>query len=156
MYVVDSPENGSLSTSSGGVTTYTHDGSETTSDTFTYASYDGTVQGVAGTVTFTINPVNSAPVVSAVTFTIDEDASTTVNLSATSSEPEGQSMTYAITTPTNGTASVDASSGVVTYDHNGSETSSDTFTYTATDSDGLASSSGTVTVTLNPINDAPR
>ena len=138
-----------------GVTTYTHNGSETTSDSFTFAAYDGTVQSAAGTVSITLNPVNSAPIVSAVAFTINEDASTTFNLGASSTEPEGQTMTYTISTPTNGTASVNAGTGEVSYDHDGSETTTDTFTFTATDSEGLASAAGTITVTLNPVNDAP-
>ena len=148
------PTNGSI-TVANGVTTYTHNGSETTSDSFTFAAYDGTVQSAAGTVSITLNPVNSAPIVSAVAFTINEDASTTFNLGASSTEPEGQTMTYAISTPTNGTASVNAGTGEVSYDHDGSETTTDTFTFTATDSEGLASAAGTITVTLNPVNDAP-
>jgi VCBS repeat-containing protein len=152
--VLTNPSNGTLTTSNG-VTTYTHNGSETTSDSFTYQSFDGTAQSSAGTVSITLNPVNSAPIVSAVAFTIDEDASTTFNLGASSTEPEGQTMTYAISNPTNGTASVNSSTGEVSYDHDGSETTTDTFTFTATDSDGLASSAGTITVTLNPVNDAP-
>jgi VCBS repeat-containing protein len=148
------PTNGSI-TVANGVTTYTHDGSETTLDSFTFAAYDGTVQSSAGTVSITLNPVNSAPIVSAVAFTINEDATTTFNLGASSTEPEGQTMTYAISNPTNGTATVNAGTGEVSYDHDGSETTTDTFTFTATDSDGLASAAGTITVTLNPVNDAP-
>ena len=64
-------------------------------------------------------------------------------------------MTYAISNPTNGSATVDASTGEVTYTHDGSETISDAFTFTATDSDDLASTAGTITVTLTPVNDAP-
>ena len=148
------PTNGSLSTVDG-VTTYTHNGSETTTDSFTYESYDGTAKSTAGTVSFTFNPVNSAPTVTAIAFTIDEANSSTFNLGATSTEPEGQAMTFGITSPTNGSATVDSSTGEVIYTHDGTETTSDTFTYTATDSEDLASTAGTITVTLNPVNDAP-
>ena len=130
--ILTQPTNGSLSTVDG-VTTYTHDGSETTEDSFTYESFDGTAKSAAGTVSFTFNPVNSAPTVSAIAFTIDEETSSTFNLGASSTEPEGQAMTYAISTPTNGSAVVDASTGEVTYTHDGSETISDTFTFTASD-----------------------
>ena len=151
--ILTQPTNGSLSTVDG-VTTYTHDGSETTEDSFTYESFDGTAKSAAGTVSFTFNPVNSAPTVSAIAFTIDEETSSTFNLGASSTEPEGQAMTYAISTPTNGSAVVDSSSGEVTYTHDGSETTTDSFTFTA--SDGLlTSAAGTITVTLTPVNDAP-
>ena len=152
--ILAQPTNGSLSTVDG-VTTYTHNGSEKTTDSFTYESYDGTAKSTAGTVSFTFNPVNSAPTVTAIAFTIDEANSSTFNLGATSTEPEGQAMTFGITSPTNGSATVDSSTGEVIYTHDGTETTSDTFTYTASDSDGLASTAGTITVTLNPVNDAP-
>jgi hypothetical protein len=102
-------------------------------DSFTFESFDGTAKSAAATVSFTFNPVNSAPTVAAIAFTIDENAQTSFNLGASSTEPEGQTMTYAISTPTNGSATVDASTGEVTYTHDGSETISDTFTFTASD-----------------------
>jgi len=151
--VLTQPTNGSLSTVDG-VTTYTHDGSETTTDSFTFESFDGTAKSAAATVSFTFNPVNSAPTVAAIAFTIDENAQTSFNLGASSTEPEGQTMTYAISTPTNGSATVDASTGEVTYTHDGSETISDTFTFTASDGT-LTSAAGTIAVTLTPVNDAP-
>ncbi len=41
--------------------TYTHDGSETISDSFTYIANDGTSDSNAATVTITINPTNDPP-----------------------------------------------------------------------------------------------
>ena len=153
--VLTNPTNGSISTV-GGVTTYTHNGTETIDDLFTYASYDGTVQSAAATVTLTITPVNSAPVVTAVALAMNEGAVSTFNLATTSTEPEGQTMTYAHTLPTNGSITAfDAATGEITYTHDGSETTTDTFTYTAIDVDSKSSVSATVTVTLTPVNDAP-
>ena len=43
--------------------TYTHDGSETTTDTFTYRAFDGTLYGSTVTVTINITPVNDCPTV---------------------------------------------------------------------------------------------
>ncbi|HLO58356.1 MAG TPA: tandem-95 repeat protein [Bacteroidales bacterium] len=43
--------------------TYTHDGSETTTDAFTYRAFDGSSYSSTVTVTITINPVNDPPVV---------------------------------------------------------------------------------------------
>ena len=153
--VLTNPSYGSISTVDG-VTTYTHKGSEDFADSFTYASYDGTVQSAAATVSLTITPVNSPPVVTAVAFTINEGAASTFNLASTSTEPEGQTMTYAHAAPTNGSITAfNAATGAITYTHDGTETTSDTFTYTAIDADTLSSASGTVTVTLTPVNDAP-
>ena len=47
------------------------------------------------------------------------------------------------------------SNGTFTYTHDGSETTSDSFTYTVKDSGGLDSNVGTVTLTITPVNDAP-
>lgn len=44
--------------------------------------------------------------------------------------------------------------GTFSYTHDGSETTSDSFTYTANDVDG-ASNEATVSLTINPVNDAP-
>ena len=41
--------------------TYTHDGSETTTDSFTYRAFDGTNYGSTVTVTINITPVNDCP-----------------------------------------------------------------------------------------------
>ena len=55
--------------------TYTHDGSETTTDTFTYRAFDGTNYGSTVTVTINITPVNDCPEVASpiADFTAMED-----------------------------------------------------------------------------------
>src|SRR5205085_4635547 len=55
----------SFSLNANGSFTYVHDGSETTSDTFTYNATDGTLDSNVATVTITVNPVNDAPVITA-------------------------------------------------------------------------------------------
>ena len=44
-----------------GTFTYEHDGSETTTDSFTYRAFDGTNYGSTVTVTINITPVNDCP-----------------------------------------------------------------------------------------------
>src|SRR5207237_8079099 len=55
----------SFSLNANGSFTYVHDGSETTSDSFTYKANDGTLDSNVATVAITINPVNDAPVITA-------------------------------------------------------------------------------------------
>jgi len=42
---------------------YTHDGSETTTDSFTYRAFDGAAFSNVATVTITVAPVNDPPVI---------------------------------------------------------------------------------------------
>jgi gliding motility-associated-like protein len=60
--LVSGPANGTLTLNSDGSFIYTHNGSETTSDTFSYKVNDGTYDGNTVTVILSINPVNDAPV----------------------------------------------------------------------------------------------
>ena len=136
--------------------TYTHDGSETTSGSFTYTVSDGT-DTATGTVAVTVTPVNDAPTGADDTATVAEGGEVEVavtTLLANDSDPEGDSFTFTgIGSAVNGTVALSEDESEVTYTHDGSETTSGSFTYTV--SDGTATSTGTVTVTVTPVNDAP-
>ena len=54
-----------------------------------------------------------------------------------------------------GATTLDIDAGLVTYDHDGSETVSDSFTYTIDDNTGSTSNVATVNLTINPQNDPP-
>ncbi|MDA9213144.1 Ig-like domain-containing protein [Flavobacteriaceae bacterium] len=150
--VSTNPTNGTV-VSSDGVFTYTHNGSESSSDTFQYVANDGTGNSQPVSVTITVTPVNDAPIVTAGTISLNEGSNSSITLSA--SDAEGDAMTYAIATaPTNGTVTLDTATGALTYTHSGGENTSDTFTFTSSDS-ALTSSAGTVTVTVTAVNDAP-
>jgi VCBS repeat-containing protein len=143
--------NGSLVNNGDGTFSYTHDGSETSSDTFVYTVSDGefTLSDLAGTISVT--GVNDAPVVSALEYTIDEAGSQVLAFAST--DAESDSVTYSVSTsPNNGT--VTSADGVFTYTHNGSESNDDSFQYIA--NDGTSDSQPvTVSITVNPVNDAP-
>ena len=156
--LVTEPSNGSLTLNLDGTFTYTHDGSETTSDSFTYKVNDGLLDSNIATVTITINPVNDAPVASDHSIALDEGAAATIldnsetSLLFNASDIEGDSFTSIIeTAPSHGILVLNTD-GTFTYTHDGSETTSDSFTYKV--NDGLLDSNiATVTITINPVND---
>ena len=157
--VVTNVVNGTLTLNADGSFSYVHNGSETTSDSFTYKVNDGTEDSNVATVTITINPVNDAPVAVADAYTVLEGGSLNVAkaqgvLDANDTDAEGDTLSAVlVTNVVNGTLTLNAD-GSFTYTHNGSETTQDTFTYHA--NDGAADSADvTVTITVTPVNDPP-
>jgi len=69
-------------------------------------------------------------------------------------EPLDAFSTTVVQAPLHGNAFFDVN-GVATYEHNGGETTSDSFSYTVTDSGGQVSDPVTVSITINPVNDIP-
>ena len=57
--------------------------------------------------------------------------------------------------PGDGTATVDTTTGVVTYAPNADFSGTDSFTYTVADNEGAVSNEATVFITVDPVNDAP-
>ena len=158
-----------------GYITYSHDGSETTSDAFSFTLADGGEDGagtVSGTFSISVTPVNDAPTVHAnQTLSVDEGGSGTITsslLAASDVDNALTSLTYKVTSlPAHGTlkksgvalgvngtfTQSDINSGIVTYVHDGSETTTDAFSFTL--SDGSASINGTFNISVTPVNDAP-
>ena len=81
--------NGSLTLNTDGTFSYTHDGSETTRDSFTYRANDGTGDGNIVTVNITVTPYNDSPVVTA---PYDITAN---SFSFNATDPEGYPLTVA-------------------------------------------------------------
>ncbi|QDU30867.1 hypothetical protein ETAA8_60160 [Anatilimnocola aggregata] len=103
--------------------------------------------------------VNDAPLVASPTLSVDEGAAALFDLGALASDIDGTVDVTSITIvqgqgPVNGTVDVHPD-GTITYTHNGSETTTDSFKYTILDNLGQASAEGTVTVNVFPANDAP-
>jgi VCBS repeat-containing protein len=84
-----------------GTFTYTHDGSETVSDSFTYRAEDGEGQSNTATVTLTINPVNDPPSFVGVLppgLVIDEDTTLTIPVSALDiADPDTNPANFSLT-----------------------------------------------------------
>ena len=63
MSIVDQPDHGTLTVNATGTVDYDHDGSETTSDSFSYrVQDDGGAMSNTATVNLTITPQNDSPV----------------------------------------------------------------------------------------------
>ncbi|MBD2041903.1 cadherin-like domain-containing protein [Microcoleus sp. FACHB-672] len=150
--------------------TYTHNGSETTNDSFTFTISDGTNTLGASTFNFTINAVNNVPILATnAGLTLNEGTSANVSsgvLQTTDVDTAPTQLIYSVTTsPSNGTLFLngvvttsftqdDINSNRVTYLHNGSETTTDSFTFTV--SDGVNTLNGaTFAINITPVNDAP-
>ena len=134
-----------------GTITYTPVANANGSDTFTYTVSDG-MDSSTGTVNVTVNAVNDAPDVVADTLTTNEDTSVTVAASvllANDSDIEGDALTI---TAVDGNAVLNAD-GTITYTPVANANGSDSFSYIV--SDGTDTSTGTVKVSINAINDAP-
>ena len=134
--------------------TFEHDGSETTSGSFDYIVSDGTDTSTA-TATITVNPVNDPPVSVGDSATVDEGDTISIEASAlldndTDAENDTLSITLVVD-GVNGTVSLDGMT--ITYEHDGSETTSGSFDYIV--SDGTDTSTATATIMVNPVNDPP-
>ncbi|MBM0744200.1 tandem-95 repeat protein [Phormidium sp. CLA17] len=151
---------------------YIHNGSETTSDRFSFSVTDGTGGSISNqTFSIQVNPVNDAPIlVSNSGLTLSEGDSTILSpglLLISDVDSPAISLQYSITTlPTNGTLLLagtatntftqnDIFNGLVRYQHSGSESTFDRFTFTVTDGAILLPGSNTFSISVLPVNDAP-
>ena len=101
LVVVAGPSRGAVVVHADGTLAYTHDGSESTSDSFTYAMRDaaGLLSNVA-TVHVVVTPVNDAPQVNAATFVVPAGQSVVLGaaqLSASDADDPAASLVFAVT-----------------------------------------------------------
>lgn len=143
--------------SSTGSFTYTHDGSETTTDTFFYRAYDGTSYGDTVTVTINITPVNDCPTVvnPIADFTaMEDDPNTVLDLSNTFGDVDNISINITNVSNAN-TALLTATlnTNTLTLDYIDNQTGVATITIYV--SDGVCTEQEEFVVTVVPQNDAP-
>ena len=112
---------------------------------------------VESTFTVTVNPVNDAPIANNETATVSEGSNVNINLAVNDTDIDSALDLTSITIisgPVNGSL-VDYGDGTVSYLHDGSETLTDSFTYTINDVSGATSNIATVNLTITPVNSAP-
>ncbi|MFC1810159.1 tandem-95 repeat protein [Patescibacteria group bacterium] len=158
--IVAHPSDGSVSVNpTTGEVTYTPDLNFNGSDSFTYTidDDDGATSNIA-TVTVTVNDVNDPPVANDDFATVDEDDSVVIDVPANDDDIDGTLDLSSVTVtggPTNGSTSVNPSTGGVTYTPDAEYCGSDEFTYTIDDNDSATSNEATVYVTVTCVNDDP-
>lgn len=152
--LVSSVSDGTLGWNGDGGFTYTPNPTFSGNDSFSYAASDGSAN--SNTVTVTIH-VNGTPVSVNDSYSVDEDAA--LNAAApgvlgNDSDPENDSIiAILVGDVSNGSLTLNAN-GSFNYTPNANFDGTDSFTYKATD--GVTDSAvATVTLSLNPINDAP-
>ncbi|TMN64074.1 hypothetical protein CWB85_21515, partial [Pseudoalteromonas sp. S1727] len=127
---------------------------------FTYTLTDSEgLSSMPATVTLTINAINDAPVAMDNTAQLQEEGSFEVNVLGNDSDVDtGDSLDVSsvsiVTDAVNGQTQITAT-GAIIYTANADYFGSDSFTYTVKDSNGATSNVATVTMTVNPVNDAP-
>ncbi|HKO58082.1 MAG TPA: Ig-like domain-containing protein, partial [Thermoanaerobaculia bacterium] len=133
--LVSGPAHGSVTLNANGSFTYIHDGSETTSDSFTYKANDGSLDSNVATVTIAVTPVNDPPVAHNDAYMVAEGGTLNVaapGVLANDTDPDSSLTASVVTGPVHGSLVLNPN-GSFTYIHDGSETTADSFTYQASD-----------------------
>lgn len=152
--LIAGPSNGSLIFNNDGSYTFIPTADFNGSDSFTYNVTDGTLTSTTETVTITINPVNDAPTVQDDSVTTDEDVALSGTVATVAADVDFDTLTFSFDSgPTNGVL-IFNSDGTYTYTPNTDFNGTDSFTYKANDG-SIDSETKTVTITINPVNDAP-
>ena len=154
---VSQPAHGTLTLGTDGSFTYLHDGSETTSDEFTYQISDGAATAVA-IVRFTVLAADDAPVAANDSYTVAEDGTLSVPapgvLGNDTDIDSAVSQAILASSTANGALTLNAN-GSFTYTPNANFYGTDSFTYRAGDGTNTSANAATVTITVTAVNDLP-
>ena len=155
--LVSGVSHGILVLNSDGSFSYTPNANYFGSDSFTYQANDGLNDSNIATVNITVNPINDAPVAVGENYSTNEDVTLnvpTLGVLGNDSDIEGDALTAILVSDvSNGTLTLNAD-GSFTYVPDANYFGPDSFTYKANDG-ALDSNMVTVSITVNPINDAP-
>ena len=163
--IQNGPSNGTAGTDGSGNITYTPDPDFYGNDTITYVICDNGIPAPAycdtAQLIITVTPVNDPPVANNDTATTPEDTPVVIPVIANDTDIDGNIVPNSVaivTPPSNGSVSINALTGEITYTPDADFNGTDTFIYLVCD-DGTPLPSlcdtAVVTVTITPVNDPP-
>jgi len=139
----------------GGALKVQHDGAEATTDVLVYEVCDAAGACARATLQLAVTPVNDPPLLVDDALVLDEGGTATLLPLGNDADVDGTidgTSLEVVTSPAHGVVTVVGE--VLTYAHDGSDTTADGFTYAACD-DGRACGEATVEVVVIPVEHAP-
>ncbi|HIF6193522.1 TPA: tandem-95 repeat protein [Vibrio parahaemolyticus] len=146
------PKNGSVIVNNDGTVTYTPDDNYVGKDTFTYVVTSGGVSE-STTVTVNVTPVNDAPVAKDDIATTQEDTVVTIDVLPNDTDADGDKLSIESASVPKEQGTVEVVNGKLVFTPAENFNGDAEITYTVTD--GQLTDEAKVTVTVNPVNDAP-
>ncbi|MEK2176422.1 tandem-95 repeat protein, partial [Vibrio parahaemolyticus] len=148
----NSPINGTVIVNSDGTVTYTPDDNYVGEDAFTYIVTSGGVSE-STTVEVNVTPVNDAPVAKNDISTTQEDTAVTIDVLSNDTDVDGDKLSIQSATVPEAQGKVEIVDGKLVFTPAENFNGDAEITYTVTD--GQLTDEAKVTVTVNPVNDAP-
>ncbi|EPT7321702.1 tandem-95 repeat protein [Vibrio parahaemolyticus] len=146
------PKNGTVIVNNDGTVTYTPDDNYVGEDTFTYIVTSGGVSE-STTVSVDVTPVNDAPVAKDDIATTQEDTAVTIDVLPNDSDVDGDKLSIESASVPKEQGTVEVVNGKLVFTPAENFNGDAEITYTVTD--GQLTDEAKVTVTVNPVNDAP-
>ncbi|WP_152913401.1 tandem-95 repeat protein [Vibrio parahaemolyticus] len=146
------PANGTVSVNPDGSVTYTPNDNYHGADSFTYIVTSGGVSE-STTVNVDVTPVNDAPVATNDTAITDEDTPVTIDVLPNDTDVEGDTLSIESASVPKEQGTVEVVNGKLVFTPAENFNGDAEITYTVTD--GQLTDEAKVTVTVNPVNDAP-
>ncbi|EJE8771248.1 tandem-95 repeat protein [Vibrio parahaemolyticus] len=146
------PANGTVSINPDGSVTYTPDDNYVGEDTFTYIVTSGGVSE-STTVEVNVTPVNDAPVAKNDISTTQEDTAVTIDVLSNDTDVDGDKLSIESASVPKEQGTVEVVNGKLVFTPAENFNGQAEITYTVTD--GQLTDEAKVTVTVNPVNDAP-
>ncbi|HBC3423131.1 tandem-95 repeat protein, partial [Vibrio parahaemolyticus] len=146
------PKNGTVIVNNDGTVTYTPDDNYVGKDTFTYVVTSGGVSE-STTVEVNVTPVNDAPVAKNDISTTQEDTAVTIDVLSNDTDVDGDTLSIQSASVPSDQGTVEIVDGKLVFTPAENFNGDAEITYTVTD--GQLTDEAKVTVTVNPVNDAP-